>query len=145
MATFSVNFGEDKLRAEVSQDQTVQAQISSRPIKARMEVTNSSEFNADFSQNETMDVDMGEVFEVQSLDGDYNSLENKPKINGVTLVGDKTTEDLGIQGVTDHRELTHRDALDQHPIEAITDLEPELAVRPSRVLTNMDIQRILNS
>lgn len=27
----------------------------------------------------------------------YKSLSNKPKINGVELVGDKTTEDLGIQ------------------------------------------------
>ena len=33
--------------------------------------------------------------------GDYNDLENKPSINGVTLEGNKTTEDLGIQaGVT---------------------------------------------
>lgn len=36
---------------------------------------------------------------VQSTD--YNDLENKPQINGVTLEGNKTTEDLGIQaGVT---------------------------------------------
>ena len=36
---------------------------------------------------------------VQSTD--YNDLENKPSINGVTLEGNKTTEDLGIQaGVT---------------------------------------------
>lgn len=27
----------------------------------------------------------------------YNALSNKPKINGVELVGNKTTEDLGIQ------------------------------------------------
>ena len=32
---------------------------------------------------------------------DYDDLMNKPSINGVTLIGDKTTEDLGIEvGVT---------------------------------------------
>lgn len=29
---------------------------------------------------------------------DYNSLDNKPKINGVELVGNKTASDLGITG-----------------------------------------------
>lgn len=29
---------------------------------------------------------------------DYNSLDNKPKINGVELVGNKTLGDLGIEG-----------------------------------------------
>lgn len=29
---------------------------------------------------------------------DYNSLDNKPKINGVELVGNKTSSDLGITG-----------------------------------------------
>ena len=27
---------------------------------------------------------------------DYNELENKPQINGVTLTGDKTADDLGL-------------------------------------------------
>ena len=45
----------------------------------------------------------------------------------------------------DHRKLTHRDAADQHPISAITDLEAELNVRPSSALTNQDIQNILNT
>lgn len=33
---------------------------------------------------------------------DYDKLENKPSINGVELVGDKTTEDLGIDIDTSH-------------------------------------------
>lgn len=32
---------------------------------------------------------------------DYNKLENKPQINGVKLIGNKTTEDLGIKEYDD--------------------------------------------
>ena len=32
---------------------------------------------------------------------DYNELENKPKINGVTLSGDKSADDLGLAAKTD--------------------------------------------
>lgn len=31
---------------------------------------------------------------------DYNSIENKPKINGITLIGDKSSEDLNIDTVS---------------------------------------------
>lgn len=33
---------------------------------------------------------------------DYNQAQNKPSINGVTLVGDKTSEDLGLQPAGDY-------------------------------------------
>lgn len=57
-----------------------------------------------------------------------------------------TTMDQVVEVVTsDHRQLNYRDADDQHPISAITDLSPELGVRPSTSLSNMDIQNILNS
>lgn len=37
-----------------------------------------------------------------SFNGDYNSLKNQPQINGITLTGNKTLEDLGItQAITD--------------------------------------------
>lgn len=45
----------------------------------------------------------------------------------------------------DHRDLTHRNAADQHPISAITDLEAELNVRLSTAMSNTDIQNILNT
>jgi len=44
----------------------------------------------------------------------------------------------------DHRQLDHRDAPEQHPISAITDLAGELAVRPFERLTNADIANIMN-
>lgn len=46
---------------------------------------------------------------------------------------------------TDHTVLTGRDADDQHPIKAITNLEPELDFRPNSALTNEDILNILNT
>lgn len=46
---------------------------------------------------------------------------------------------------SDHRELTHRDAEEQHPITAITSLAPELSARPSTAMTNLDILNILQS
>lgn len=39
--------------------------------------------------------------EVGSAEKDYNSLSNKPSINNVTLVGNKTTEDLKIKANVD--------------------------------------------
>lgn len=42
----------------------------------------------------------------------YNELENKPKINGVTLSGNKTAEDLGISGgTTDYSELDNKPSI----------------------------------
>lgn len=49
--------------------------------------------------------------------------------------------------VSDHNKLTNRDADNQHPIKAITGLRTELndKMKSSDVLTNMEIQAILNS
>ncbi len=46
---------------------------------------------------------------------------------------------------SDHRDLTHRDAAGQHPIEAITNLETELGNRvvSGNALTNEDIEKII--
>lgn len=143
MVNFTVNFKDEKLQAEVNRDSTLQAQIDSKPVDVKMDVANDAGFTTDLSNDENMNVELGEVFHIQALEGDYNSLENKPKINGVTVVGNKSLKDYGLDTITDHNLLTNRDASDQHPIEAITDLNLELAARPSAVLSNMDIQRIL--
>ena len=51
---------------------------------------------------------------------------------------------MGSASNNDHRELFHRDAAEQHPITAITNLEDELEVRPDEYLSNLDIHDILN-
>lgn len=57
-----------------------------------------------------------------------------------------TTMDQIVEVTTsDHRQLTHRDAEEQHPISAITALAPELSARPSTAMTNQDILNILST
>ena len=47
------------------------------------------------SEDEDFEVEFGEVTNLGTTD--YNAFQNKPQINGVTLEGNKTTEDLGIE------------------------------------------------
>ena len=44
--------------------------------------------------------------------------------------------------VSDHRELTHRNATEQHPISAITDLVSELADRPDAPIPDSFIDNL---
>jgi len=53
----------------------------------------------------------------------YNELNNKPSVNGVTLVGNKTTEDLGVEIITDYDDLENR------PVES-GDLDIDAVVYP---------------
>ena len=75
-----------------------------------------SSFNLDFSLNN------------QSFESDFGTLQE-------VMVG----------GVTDHNELLNRDADNQHPISAITDLEDELDGKLENVpaMSNQDIENIL--
>lgn len=57
-------------------------------------------------ENEELDYSMEEPKEFEfdtpttEVNKDYNKLENQPSINGIKLVGNKTTEDLGIFGTS---------------------------------------------
>ena len=51
---------------------------------------------ADFKQTENLTAELGEVIKVSTTD--YNELFNKPQINGVTLIGNKTSEEIKVQG-----------------------------------------------
>lgn len=48
-------------------------------------------------------------------------------------------------GTSDHRYLTNRDATQQHPISAITNLTNNLAVRPSVPIDNSEIDKLFNT
>lgn len=58
--------------------------------------------------------------EGQAVIIDYNQAQNKPSINGVTLIGNKTTEDLGLQPAGDY--ITNDEAdekfIDEDELEA---------------------------
>ncbi len=65
--------------------------------------------------------------------------------------GDKLLSSVPIEGgsgeggTTDHRRLSHRDALDQHPIASISGLEKELnrIPEPVEALTNTELEEML--
>lgn len=48
------------------------------------------------------------------------------------------------QGTSDHRMLQNRDAAQQHPISAITALESNLTIRPSKAISNDEINAMFN-
>ena len=48
---------------------------------------------------------------VVSIATDYNPLKNKPRINGVELVGNKTTEELGIEASSDYNDLPNKPSI----------------------------------
>ena len=52
-------------------------------------LTDTSPLSLDLRNKHDLDVVSANV-------GNYNTLINKPKINGVTLVGNKTSEELGL-------------------------------------------------
>lgn len=57
-------------------------------------ITNSATFNAQFITNQKNIV--GNMGVVSATSNNYNDLNNKPSINGVILVGNLTSESLGI-------------------------------------------------
>lgn len=59
-------------------------------------ITSGGTFHVDFHSNQK-DV-VSNMGIVNATSNNYNDLANKPSINGVALVGDKTTEELKIVG-----------------------------------------------
>lgn len=55
--------------------------------------------HAAFDEEESLSAKFGEIQKVSTTD--YNDLYNKPKIEGVTLQGDKSFPELGLRTVTE--------------------------------------------
>lgn len=55
-------------------------------------------FQAEFKNQQDFTADFGTVTKVST--DDYNNLINKPSIEGVTLQGDKTFSQLGLDEIT---------------------------------------------
>ena len=68
-------------------DRRFSVQFSSENSDQRMDLS--------FEDSQDLSVNFGEIQTV-TTQTDYELLTNKPQINGVELVGNKTTEDLGI-------------------------------------------------
>ena len=80
------------------------------------------------------------------------TLENRNK--ALNAAFEEVAEDFGTKFgeiqereavMKDHAKLTNRDAVDQHPIGAITNLRGELGVRPSDGISNSDILTIMQT
>ena len=64
------------------------------------EIIDNNELQFGVGDPDELEFGTRDIIEIRQS-GDYEDLTNKPSINGVTLIGDKTTEDLHIQaGVT---------------------------------------------
>ena len=57
-------------------------------------------------EHDELEVDFGDGSFV--LDNDYKNIKNKPQINGVELDGNKTLEELGIQGAEEGKGLSEK-------------------------------------
>ena len=65
------------------------------------EIIDNNELQFGVGASDELEFGTRDIIEIRQS-GDYEDLTNKPSINGVTLIGDKTTEDLHIQaGVID--------------------------------------------
>lgn len=70
----------------------------------------------------------------------YNSIIGKPEINGIVLVGDKTTSELKIS----HEDILNNDTSNLHPISAITGLQGQLDSKDSVDSVNTKLANLSN-
>lgn len=104
-------------------------------VEFRFQVEDDNELEFGLASSNELEFGTRDVVEVRQT-GDYPDLTNKPSINGVTLIGDKTSEDLHIHsGTYDHDELNNRDLPDQHPISSITGLA-EILANAAQIIEN---------
>lgn len=69
----------------------------------------SEELNTDIQEPDILsDTELGIGTYVVGIDPDYNKMKNQPAVNSNTLIGDKTTAELGIRlvGTYNNEELT---------------------------------------
>ena len=71
-------------------------------MKINVEFHETETIDAELNTSEPIDVNMEIGTITQGIVPDYNPLENKPQVNGNTLIGNKSTADLGIQIVGEY-------------------------------------------
>lgn len=97
---FEVEFNSSNADADVSlesSDEQLGVTLDSNDLDLDIGFDDGNE-NADVSfsdMEQDFDTDFGEIQVVGSA-SNYNALTNKPRINGVELIGNETSEDLGI-------------------------------------------------
>lgn len=121
-------------------DKGVKKTIATGSLNVTEEVTfvsNESEYNAELQDNS--DLCAEEIVTIEETDvimnTDYDSLENKPSINDVELVGNKSLEDLGIN-IPDVSNFITKDVDDLTNYTATEDLERDYAKKDEIPSTN---------
>lgn len=67
-------------------------------VEIVMEVSGGLELDMETSAGAEFSMGVGTVVPIKGED-DYEKLRNQPKIDGVTLVGDKSAEEIGIRPI----------------------------------------------
>ena len=78
-------------------------------MKIDVDLQISEELNTDIQEPDILsDTELGIGTYVVGIDPDYEKMKNKPAVNSNTLVGDKTTAELGIRlvGTYNNEQLT---------------------------------------
>ena len=112
-----------------SGSQDIEAELdngTNKSVEVSVESGTKSDIPVSF---EPKSVDIGVELEKAT---NYEHLSNKPRINGVELVGNKTTEELGIE-MPDVSDLATKDELDQKQPIGDYALKSELPVIPTKV------------
>lgn len=67
------------------------------------EVYSAGDLTGSVNENNSVEGELNNTTTVSEVSGtmNYNELYNQPKINGVTLIGNKTPGELGVQGSMD--------------------------------------------
>lgn len=78
---------------------TVNAHLTGNQINSNTSVGGNINTSADVSGNISANGQMSSQIHVNYV-SDYDLLQNKPLINSVTLQGDKSFEDLGLDGIS---------------------------------------------
>lgn len=69
-----------------------------------IEIENNSSIDLEIGSSKGIDYEIGKNKNATS----YNPLTDKPSINGVELIGNINSDDLGIKGVSDYEELENK-------------------------------------
>lgn len=99
----------DEINANVYSE-SLSAEVGSEEILIEAQITAENEIDGEFVENAA---DISAVLsEEKAVDGevtlfaggvanDYNLLINKPKINGIELIGDRTNEEIKIEALSE--------------------------------------------
>ena len=83
--------------AEITEEREISADFSSKSQDIASAYNDGGEIPVDIEESQQMTASFGQVFRSGGGATSYNQLTDKPEINGVQVVGNKTGADFGLQ------------------------------------------------